>query len=91
MNTLESFAVPSQPANTYVNRISNEQTHITFCVVTVCLPRYGICSDASTLADMWVPSIAPTQSYLTNDFNNARYFTKIYTSNILLVITLKKG
>ena len=56
----ESFALPSHPECTYVNRMSKLHAHITFWVMSLCLSLNAVFLPDGAEALMCVPSIAPT-------------------------------
>ena len=49
--------------------ISKSHTANTFCVTNTFLPRKAVCLEVGAQADTCVPSMAPMQSYIYNDFN----------------------
>ena len=58
--TRESFALPSHPECTYVNRMSKFHAHITFWVMSLRLSLNAVFLPDGAEALMCVPSIAPT-------------------------------
>ena len=61
-NILESWADPSHPPTTNVNRMSKLHAAIIFWVGTPFLPIYITKLELATDAGTWVPSVAPMQS-----------------------------
>ena len=58
--TRESFALPSHPKCTYVNRMSKLHAHIMFWVISLRLSLNAVVLPDGAEALMCVPSIAPT-------------------------------
>lgn len=63
LKTVVSCALPSNPTQTYVKSISKEQEAKTFHVLIPLRPLNGCPTLSPTIASIWVPSRAPTQSY----------------------------